>query len=64
MPPRLTIALFVVIIIALFVKPFTVRAETINIPVFIDYQQLQLLMIQDEFKGPNSTAQYLLDDNG
>ena len=64
MPPRLTIALFVVIIIALFVKPFTVRAETINIPVFIDYQQLQLLMIQDEFKGPNNTERYLLDDNG
>jgi len=64
MSPRLTIALFVVIIIALFVKPFTVRAETINIPVFIDYQQLQLLMIQDEFKGSNNTARYLLDDNG
>jgi septal ring-binding cell division protein DamX len=64
MPPRLTIAVFVVIVIALFVKPSTVRAETINIPVFIDYQQLQLLMIQDDFKGPNNSARYLLDDNG
>jgi hypothetical protein len=63
-PPRLTIALFVVIIIALFVKPFIVRAETINIPVLIDYQQLRLLMIHDEFKGPSNTAQYLLDDDG
>jgi len=61
---RLTIALFVVIIIALFIKPFTVGAETIKIPVFIDYQQLQHLMVQDEFKGPNNTEQYLLDDDG
>jgi septal ring-binding cell division protein DamX len=61
---RITMTLYVIIIMALFVKPFTVRAETVNIPIFIDYQQLQLLIIQDEFKGPNNSAQYLLDDDG
>ena len=61
---RLTITFYTIMIIALIVKPFIVRAETINIPVFLDYQQLQLLMIRDEFKGPNNTAQYLLDDDG
>ena len=61
---RITITLYAIIIMALFVKPFTVRAETVNIPIFIDYQQLQLLMIRDQFKGQNNTAQYLLDDDG
>jgi septal ring-binding cell division protein DamX len=64
MNSRLTITLFAIIIMALIVNPFTVRAETINIPVFIDYQQLQLLMIKDEFKGPNNTSQHILDDDG
>ena len=52
---RLSIALFVIITMAQVFKPFTVRAETINTPVFIDFQQLQLLMIQNEFKVPNNT---------
>jgi cell division septation protein DedD len=51
-------------IMALIVKPIAVRAETIAIPVFLDYQQLQLLIIRNEFKGPKNTAQYLLDDDG
>jgi septal ring-binding cell division protein DamX len=61
---RLTITLYAIMIMALIVKPVNVWAETINIPVFLDYQQLQLLMIRDQFKGPNNTAQYLLDDDG
>ncbi len=61
---RLTITLYAIIIMTLFVKPFTLRAETIDIPVFIDYPQLQLLMIQDAFKGPNNTEQYRLDEDG
>ena len=61
---RLTSILYAIMIMALIVKPVAVRAETITVPVFLDYQQLQLLMMQDKFKGPNNTAQYLLDDDG
>jgi hypothetical protein len=61
---RLTSILYAIMIMALIVKPIAVRAETITIPVFLDYQQLQLLMMRDKFKGPNNTAQYLLDDDG
>ena len=61
---RLTSILYAIMIMALIVKPIAVRAETITIPVFLDYQQLQLLMMRNNFKGPNNTAKYLLDDNG
>ena len=61
---RLPSILYAIMIMALIVKPTAVRAETITIPVFLDYQQLQLLIIRDEFKGPKNTAQYLLDDDG
>ncbi|MDH3957711.1 MAG: DUF4403 family protein, partial [Desulfobacteraceae bacterium] len=61
---RRTVILYAIMIVALIVKPIAVRAETITIPVFLDYQQLQLLMMRNNFKGPNNTAKYLLDDNG
>jgi len=61
---RLPSILYAIMIMALIVKPTAVRAETITIPVFLDYQQLQLLIIRNEFKGPKNTAQYLLDDDG
>ncbi|NIA31500.1 MAG: transglycosylase SLT domain-containing protein [Actinobacteria bacterium] len=61
---RMTSILYAVMIVALIVKPIAVRAETITVPVFLDYQQLQLLMMWDKFKGPNNTAPYLLDDDG
>jgi hypothetical protein len=61
---RLTMTLSTIIILSLIVIPISVRAETIAIPVFLDYRQLQLLMVRDEFKGPNDTAKYLLDPNG
>ena len=64
MPSRLISILCTITIMALIVKPIAVRAETIFIPVFLDYQQLQLLMMRDEFKGPDNTAQYLLDTDG
>jgi cell division septation protein DedD len=64
MVSRLTITLYAIMIMALIVKPISLRAETIAIPVFLDYQQLQLLIMRDEFKGPNDTARYLLDDDG
>jgi septal ring-binding cell division protein DamX len=61
---RLTSIMYAIMAMALIVKPIAVQAETITIPVFLDYQQLQLLMMWDKFKGPNNTAQYLLDDDG
>jgi len=61
---RLTRILYAIMIIALLVKPVSVQAETITIPVFLDYRQLQLFMMRDEFKGPNNTAHYQLDDDG
>ncbi len=56
--------LYAIILMALIVKPVSVQAETITIPVFLDFRQLQLLMMRDQFRGPNDTAQYLLDDDG
>jgi hypothetical protein len=56
--------LFAIMAIALMVKPVLAQTETIAIPVFFDYRQLQLFMMRDEFKGPNPTAQYRLDDDG
>ena len=61
---RLTSILYAIMIMALIVKPIAVRAETITIPVFLDYQQLQILMMLDKFKGPNNSVKYLLDDDG
>jgi hypothetical protein len=36
---RLIITLYAIMIMAPIVKPISVRAETIAIPVFLDYQQ-------------------------
>ena len=64
MTSRHTIMMYSIIIMALIVKPILVAAETIKIPIFLEYPQLQLLIMQDEFKGPNDSAQYLLDEDG
>ena len=61
---RLTVVLYSILFTALIVKPIAVKAETVTIPIFLDYQQFQLLMIRDNFEGPNNTVQYLLDDSG
>ena len=61
---RLTFILYAILFMALIIKPIVVKAETVTIPVFLDYQQLQLLMVRDNFKGSNNTAKYLMDDNG
>ena len=53
---RLTIVLYSIFFTALIVKPIAVKAETVTIPIFLDYQQIQLLMIRDNFEGPNNTA--------
>jgi len=60
---RLTSILYAIMSMALILKTITVGAETITTPVFLDFQQLQLFMIRDEFKGPNNTVQYLLDED-
>jgi hypothetical protein len=52
--------LFTVVIL----KPVAVSAETVAIPVFLNYPQLQLLMKRAMFTGPDYSAQYLLDDDG
>ena len=64
MVSRMKITLYAIMIMALIVKPISAMVETVAIPVFLDTQQLQVLMMQNEFKGPNDTAQYLLDDDG
>jgi hypothetical protein len=61
---RLTHILYAIMMMALILKPISVGAETIIIPVFLDYQQFRLLMMRDTFKGLNNTAHYLLDDDG
>ena len=60
----LTKMMYAIMVITMLVKPVLAGAETITIPVFLDYRQLQLFMMRDEFKGPNSTARYQLDDEG
>lgn len=61
---RLKVILYATLFVAMIIKPIPAKAETVTIPVFLDYQQWQLLMIRDDFKGPNNTEQYLLDDDG
>jgi len=39
-------------------------AETVEIPVFLNYPQLQLLMKRAMFSGPDDSARYLLDNEG
>ena len=48
----------------LILKPVTVSAEKVAIPVFLNYPQLQLLMKRAMFTGPDNSARYLLDDDG
>ena len=61
---RLKVILYATLFVAMIIKPIPAKAETVTIPVFLDFQQWQLLMIRDDFKGPNNTEQYLLDDDG
>lgn len=61
---RLKVILYATLFVAMIIKPIPAKVETVTIPAFLDYQQWQLLMIRDDFKGPNNTEQYLLDDDG
>ena len=56
--------LYAIMMTALIVNPIAVWSETIAIPVFLDYQQLQAHLMRDQFKAPDNTARYLLDDDG
>jgi hypothetical protein len=48
----------------MILKPVTVSAEKVAIPVFLNYPQLKLLMERAMFTGPDNTARYMLDDDG
>ena len=48
----------------LILTSVAVSAETVAIPVFLNYPQLQLLMKRAMFTGPDDSARYLLDNEG
>ena len=56
--------LHAILFTVLILKPVTVSAETVVIPVFLNYPQLQLLMKRAMFTGPDNSARYLLDNDG
>jgi septal ring-binding cell division protein DamX len=56
--------LHAILLTALILKPMTVSAETVAIPLFLNYPQLQLLMKRAMFTGPDDSALYLLDNEG
>ena len=60
----LKLILHAILLTVVILKPVTVSAETVAIPVFLNYPQLQLLMKRAMFTGPDYSAQYLLDDDG
>jgi hypothetical protein len=61
----LLIRIFLSILVSLLIlKPVTASAETVAIPLFLNYPQLQLLMKRAMFTGPNESALYLLDNEG
>ena len=61
----LLIRIFLSILVSLLIlKPVTVSAETVAIPLFLNYPQLQLLMKKAMFTGPDNSVRYLLDDDG
>ena len=64
MPIHLIRILHAILLTVLILKPVTVSAETVVIPVFLNYPQLQLLMKRAMFTGPDNSARYLLDNDG
>jgi hypothetical protein len=64
MPIHLIRIFHAILFTALIFKPVTVSAETVAIPVFLNYPQLQLLMKRAMSTGPDSSALYLLDKEG
>ncbi len=64
MPTPLKKTLRAVLLAALILMPLPALCETVTIPVFLTYPQLRFLVVREIFKGPNNTAQYVLDDTG
>jgi hypothetical protein len=64
MPINLIRILDAILLTVLILKPVTVTAEKVTIPVFLNYPQLQLLMKRAMFTGPDNSARYLLDNDG
>ena len=64
MPINLIQILHAILLTVLILKPVTVSAEKVTIPVFLNYPQLQLLMKRAMFTGPDNSARYLLDNDG
>jgi hypothetical protein len=64
MPTPLARTLNAVLLAILIHIPFTALAETVAIPVSLTYPQLRFLVVQEMFKGPESTARFVLDDTG
>ncbi len=64
MPIHLIRILSAILFTILILTPVAASAETIAIPVFLNYPQLQLLMKRAMFTGPDDSARYLLDNEG
>jgi len=64
MPARPIRVLHAILLTILILKPVTVSAEKLAIPVFLNYPQLQLLMKRAMFTGPDNSARYSLDNDG
>jgi hypothetical protein len=64
MPINLIRILHTILLTALILKPATVLAEKVAIPVLLNYQQLQLLMKRTMYTGPDNSVRYLLDNAG
>jgi len=64
MPIHLIRILHAILFTVLILKPVAASAETVEIPVFLNYPQLQLLMKRAMFSGPDDSARYLLDNEG
>ncbi len=64
MPVQLIRIIYAILLTVLILKPVTVSAERVAIPVFLNFPQLQLLMKRAMFTGPHNSARYLLDNDG
>jgi hypothetical protein len=56
--------LYAFMLVALLLGPVVAAAETVTLPVYLNYRQLELLMLREMFTGPSKTVQYPLDESG
>jgi hypothetical protein len=64
MPTPLKRILHALLVAVLVLTPLRAVSETAAIPIFITYPQLRSFLVQEMFKGPKSTARFVLDDTG